>query len=53
MHLEEIKEATYDSKDRLEIEYRKFCKQHGSISNDEFLTRLLTAAIPHVTKEAE
>lgn len=48
-HLDEIKESTYDSQDRLEIEYRKFCQQNGSISKDAFLKKLLSAALPHVT----
>ncbi len=51
LHLDEIKESTYDSKDRLEIEHRKFCQQHGSISKDEFLKRVLSAAIPVVTNK--
>ena len=49
-HFEEIKESTYDSKDRLEIEYRKFCKQNGSISKDDFLKKILSAALPQVNQ---
>lgn len=50
---EEIKESTYDSKDRLEIEYRKFCQKNGSISKDDFLKKILIAAIPQVTNKTQ
>lgn len=42
LHLEEIKEASYEGKDHFEIKYRNFCEKHGSISKDEFLKKLLS-----------
>ena len=50
-HLEEIKNSTYSSQDQLEIEYKKFCQTNGNISKDEFLQRLLTAALPQVNQQ--
>ena len=41
IHLEEIKEASYEGKDHFEIKFRKYCERHGSISKDEFLKKLL------------
>lgn len=48
-HLEEIKSSTYSSQDRLEIEFKKYCKEHGNISKDEFLKILLSKALPQVS----
>ena len=48
VHFEEIKAATYSSADQLELEFRKYCQLHGSISKDEFLKKILSAAIPQV-----
>ena len=45
-HLEEIREMTYSSQDRLEIEFKKYCQQHGSISKDKFLSLLLSNGLP-------
>lgn len=45
VHLQEIKESTYTSKDLLDLEYKKFCKLHGSISKDEFIRKILTTTI--------
>lgn len=45
-NLEAIKQSTYSSQDQIEIEYKKFCQQHGSLSKDEFLKMLLRKALP-------
>ena len=50
-HLEEIKELTYSSKDKLEIQYKKYCETHGNISKDEFLQLLLSKALPEISKK--
>ena len=44
-HLEEIKSSTYSSQDQLEIEFKKYCQQRGSISKDEFLKLLLHCSV--------
>ena len=47
-HLEQIKEETYSSGDRIEMEFRQYCKRHGSISKEEFLAKVLAAALPRI-----
>lgn len=51
-HLEEIKELTYSSKDKLEIQHRKYCETHGNISKDEFLQLLLSKALPEINEKS-
>lgn len=46
-HFEEIKESTYSSQDRLEIEFKKYCQQNGNISKDKFLSLLLSKGLPN------
>lgn len=48
-HIEELRIATYTSQDQLEIEFKKFCQTNGNISKDEFLKKLLSAALPQVS----
>ena len=43
---EKIKLSTYSSQGRLEIEFKKYCQQHGNVSKDEFLSLLLTKGLP-------
>ena len=50
-HLEEIKELTYSSKDKLEIQHKNYCKIHGNISKDEFLQLLLSKALPELSQK--
>lgn len=45
-HLEEIKESTYSSQDKLEIQYKKHCQLNGHISKDQFLELLLANSLP-------
>ena len=45
-HLEEIKVATYSSKDRLELQYQEYCKVNGHITKENFLEMLLKAGLP-------
>jgi hypothetical protein len=40
-HYEEIKDASLSNTDRLEINYHKYCKQHGQISKDAYIGQLL------------
>lgn len=47
-HLEQIKQETYTSGDRIEIEFKQYCKRHGPISKEEFLSRVLAAALPQI-----
>lgn len=44
-HLEEIKLQTYSSENRLEIEFKNYCKVHGQISRNDFLGKILNAAL--------
>ena len=48
--IEEIRVSTYTSQDHLEIEYKKFCQANGTVSKDEFLKKLLSAALPQVNQ---
>ncbi len=48
VHLAEIEKASYDSKDQFEIEFKKYCQKNGNISKDEFLKRLMAAALPQI-----
>lgn len=52
-HLEEIKAATYSSKDRLELKHQEYCKTHGSISKEDFLEKLLQAGLPSLENDSE
>ncbi|MFK7823319.1 MAG: hypothetical protein AB8G05_04125 [Oligoflexales bacterium] len=47
-HIEEIRQSSYSSQDRLEIEFKKYCKNHGAISKDKFLSMLLKNGLPEV-----
>lgn len=40
-HLIELQEATLSEKDRLHIAHEEFIKQHGKITLDQFIGRLL------------
>lgn len=44
--LEKLKEQSLSNKDRLESQYRKHCTEHGKISMDDFLGRLLASQKP-------
>ncbi len=48
VHLAEIEKASYDSKDQFEIEFKKYCQKNGSISKDDFLKKVLLAALPQI-----
>jgi|TARA_Y100000034_G_C6848707_1_gene384774 repressor of nif and glnA expression len=52
-HLDEIKEATYSSKDRLEMQYQDYCRKHGNISKETFLEMLLQAGLPVLTSTSQ
>lgn len=45
-HLDEIKESTYSSQDRLEIQYQEYCRVHGNTTKEKFLEELLKAGLP-------
>ena len=49
-NLEKIRESTYSSQDRLEIEFKKYCQQHSPISKEQFLSLLLANGIPQIAK---
>ncbi|MCK5073273.1 MAG: hypothetical protein KAQ98_07585 [Bacteriovoracaceae bacterium] len=40
-HFKEIKEASLSNADKLEIQYREYCKNNGQITQDEFLGILM------------
>jgi hypothetical protein len=44
-HLQELQDATLSEKDRLHIAHEEFAKQHGKISLDQFIGRLLKGEI--------
>ena len=46
--LHRLKESTYSAQDRIEIEYRRYCKESNAISKSEFLERLLEAGLPSI-----
>ena len=43
-HLAELQEASLTPKDRFGRKHREYCAQHGEISEDDFLSVLLSAA---------
>ena len=49
-HLEEIKESTFSSQDKLEIEFKKYCQLHGPTSKEKFLSLLLQNGLPQITE---
>lgn len=51
LEIEQIKESTFSSQDKLEIEFKKYCKKNGSISKDKFLQIILNRAIPEVAND--
>ncbi len=44
-HLIELQEATLSEKDRLHMAHEEFMKQHGKLSLDQFIGRLLKGEI--------
>lgn len=44
-HIEELQEATLNEKDRLNIAHENFIKEHGKISLDQFIGRLLKGEV--------
>lgn len=44
-HIQELQETTLSEKDRLHIAHEDFIKQHGKISLDQFIGRLLKGDI--------
>ncbi len=42
----ELQEASYSSKDRLEIQFQEYCRANGNISKEKFLERLLEVGLP-------
>ncbi len=44
-HLLEIQETTFSEKDRLHMAHEEFIKQHGKISLDQFIGKLLKGQI--------
>lgn len=44
-HLEEIKEASLTNADKLEMQFREYCRQNGNVSKDEFLGKLLNGGM--------
>ena len=51
-HLEEIKQATYSSKDHLELQYQEYCKVNGQITKEKFLEMLLSAGLPVLQRKS-
>ncbi|MFK7823643.1 MAG: hypothetical protein AB8G05_05775 [Oligoflexales bacterium] len=48
--IEEIKNKTLSSKDKLEIELKMYSRKNGCISKDDFLQLILSKAIPHLSQ---
>jgi hypothetical protein len=44
-HLQELQEATLSEKDRLHLAHEEFMKQHGKLTLDQFIGRLLKGEI--------
>lgn len=44
-HLHELQQATLSQKDKLHMAHEEFCKQHGKVSLDQFIGRLLQGEI--------
>lgn len=51
-HIEEIQKSTYTSEDHLEIEYKKYCSEHGQISKSDFLKMILNTALGQVNSKS-
>lgn len=47
-HFQEIKETTYSSQDRLNLQYEEYCKVNGQVSKEEFLEMLLQVGLPQL-----
>lgn len=46
---EQIQESTYSSSDRLEIQFKKYCQEHGQVSKEQFLDALMRAGLPELS----
>ncbi|WP_413942678.1 hypothetical protein [Bdellovibrio sp. HCB-162] len=44
-HLEGLKESTYSEKDRLQIVYLEYQKEHGKLTLDQFIGKLLNGEV--------
>ena len=44
-HVKDLQTASLSNSDRMEIKYREYISQHGSISKDAFIGRLLRGEI--------
>lgn len=41
IHIKELQDASLSNADRLDINYKEYCKKHGNVSKDEYLGILL------------
>jgi hypothetical protein len=46
----ELREASYSSSDRLDIQYQEYCRSNGTISKEKFLEILLQAGLPKLNQ---
>lgn len=47
----ELREASYSSSDRLDIQYQEYCRANGNISKEKFLEILLQAGLPKLNQK--
>lgn len=47
-HIEQLQDATLSNADRLDRRYREFVAQHGHISKDVFLGKLLSGSLAEI-----
>ena len=54
-HLKQLQEATLSNSDRLQLQHRAYIRQHGNISRDEFIGKLLSGelSVSGVESDAE
>lgn len=48
IHFTELQEATYSAKDKLHMAHEEFMKQHGKMSLDEFIGKLMRGEVQSV-----
>jgi hypothetical protein len=44
-HLKQLQEASLSNTDRLQLQHRSYIRQHGNISKDEFIGKLLAGEL--------
>lgn len=47
-HLTKLQESSLSNTDRLQLQHRAYIRQHGNISKDEFIGKLLSGELSHL-----